>query len=1571
MDITGFINELKKANIFLYHNQGKIKIIGPRELITSELKQKIKLYKEKIIIALKNEKNNGIPKAKLAKNNCYTLSMAQKRMFILSKLETKGITYNIPLVMKMKGYFDLCLFENAFKTLIDRHEGLRTSFVMLDGEPVQKVADEVTFNIIYSELGEENISERVAQFIRPFDLEKAPLLRVEIVRVNEKEHLMMFDMHHIISDGVSMNILMKELADLCAKKELPPLNIQYKDYSEWQKEYYKGEKIKKQEEYWLKVFEDEIPVLNMPTDYPRPQMQSNEGDRIGFEIDRELTEELKSFATENGVTMYMLLLAAYTALLSKYTGQEDIIVGSPIAGRSHEDLKNIIGMFVNTLAMRNFPKGDSSFIDYLKQVKDNTLNAYENQDYQFDALVEKLALKRDISRSPLFDTMFSVQKLDDKEFDIEGLKFEPYDIDFHIAKFDLSLSAIEYIDHLKFDLEYCTKLFKKETIGRLADHFINVLKEIVNNPTQKLNEINIISEEERNTLLNQFNDTKVEYLISTLHELFEAQVEKTPNKVAVVFEEKKLTYAELNEKANKLARILRAKGIKQNSIVGIMVDRSLDMIVGIIAILKAGGAYLPIDSEYPKERIEFMLKDSAVEIILTQLHLIDRISFHCEVIDVNNLDLNDIDGNNLNNVNSPGDLVYIIYTSGTTGNPKGVMVEHQNLINAHYSWRKHYKLLTYEVKLLQIASMSFDVFAGDLCRSLLNGGTMYIMPNYMKLEMDLLYEAIKKYKINIFESTPGLIIPFMNYVSDHHLDLTNMKLLILGSDSCPMHEYKRLVNLYGKSMRIINSYGVTEATIDSSYYEEEYNRIPQITNTPIGRPLDNTKYYVLNSSLKLQPIGVYGELYIGGKGVAKGYLNKPALTDEKFVPNCFDSGKKMYRTGDLARWLPDGNIEFLGRIDNQVKIRGFRIEISEIEAQLLKNERIKEALVIDRKDHHGHTYLCAYMIAQHDLTVSELREYLANHLPDYMIPSHFIQIDKMPLTPNGKVDRKALPLLEEGNMSKGIEYEAPRNEVEENLVSIWQDVLGVREIGINDSFFEVGGDSIKALQIVSKLSQVGFKLKIKDLFSNPKIKNLSKYIKSDFKKKKNEIIQGKVPLTPIQKRYFEINNKELNHYNQSFMLYREKGFDEKVIETVFNKIIEQHDALRMTYEKQNGAIIQYNRGLKEKCFDLYVFDLKDEEDEQATVHQLATNIQKEVSILNGQIMKICIFKTSKGDHLLIVIHHLVIDGVSWRILFEDFEMAYRQASLGKKIELGTKTDSYKEFSQKLIKYAESNKLRKEKKYWRDLAKTKVDFFPKMGMDTDNYENSKILRISLSREDTKKLLGETNKAYNTQINDILLTALLVTVREMTGNNRLKIMMEGHGREEVIENVDVSRTIGWFTSMYPVYLDLGEEEEISMSIKMVKETLRKVPNNGIGYGILKYLAEDADLLNDEAAPILFNYLGEIDKHVTNKDFSPSSLSSGESIGAESVRDASIEIDSIVLDHKLTISTTFNDREYSEDTINMFNQKYKESLEMIIVHCVNKTETEKTSSDYGYDKMSLQELEELLNEYEYVDN
>ncbi|WP_415273475.1 amino acid adenylation domain-containing protein [Bacillus siamensis] len=1511
---------------------------------------------------------------KTEEKDYYSLSSAQKRLYILNEIEGKGsITYNLPFVLKISGPLNLNAFENAFRKLINRHEGLRTGFVIQNGEPVQKIFENAEFKIDVDHSDNFSLTNKMSTFIKPFNLEEAPLLRVEMIKVDHEEHIMLFDIHHIVSDGISLDILMKELADIYNGKPLPPLKIQYKDYSEWQKGLYINNNMKKQEEYWLHVFRDEIPVLNMPADYPRPQIQSNEGHRYGFALEPELTQKLRVLAKENGVTMYMLLLGAYTALLSKYTGQEDIIVGSPIAGRHHEDLKNIVGMFVNTLAMRNYPKQEIKFADYLKEIKDNTLNAYDNQDYQFDELVEKLNLQRDISRNALFDTMFSFHSPTETSFGVNELTFEPINIDFDIAKFDLSLSAIDFSDHIKFDLEYCTELFKESTIKRFSSHMNNLLQAIVNNPNQKLCELNILSNEERKTLLYGFNDTEMPIPDSAIQTLFENEVEKNPDATAVVFGDRELSYKELNEKANRLARTMRDKGITRGSIVGIMVDRSLDMAAGILAILKAGGAYLPIDPDYPQERINFMLNDSLAELILTQGHYISRTNFHQEAINIDDLKLYHHDGSNLNTINSPSDLAYVIYTSGTTGTPKGVMVEHKNIINAHCAWRDHYGLPAFKVRLLQLASMSFDVFTGDLCRSLLNGGTMYIVSNHTKLDMELLHAEIEKHNINIFESTPGLIIPLMNYINDKKLNIDSLKLLILGSDSCPLNEYRKLLELFGDNIRILNSYGVTEAAVDSSYYEETYNRLPQIKNTPIGKPLNNTRFYVLNSSLTPQPLGVYGELYIGGKGVARGYLNKPSITSERFLDDCFEPGQKMYRTGDMARWHPDGNLEFLGRADDQVKIRGYRIETGEIESCLLRYANVNQALVMARNNEGNNPYLCAYFTAGVNITATQLRNYLSLHIPVFMIPAYFIQLDAFPLTPNGKIDRKALPLAgSDYPCSSSEDYEPPRNQIEEDLVTIWEDVLGISGIGINKSFFEIGGDSIKALQIVSKLSKKGLKLKIRDLFANPKIKNLSKYILFDRQpNNNNEIIQGSFPLTPIQKRHFDINNTEFNHYNQAFMLFRKDGFNEDITEAVFSKITEQHDALRIIFKEENGAIVQFNRGLSEKAFDLIVRDISNEEDPNAFVQHAATNLQKEISILNGKLMKLCIFNTQEGDHLLIVVHHLIIDGVSWRILFEDLQTAYNQALNGEKIDLGYKTSSYMEFSKKLAEYADSKLLKKEMKYWEAISSTKTHFLPKAQDENSNdYQNNKTIRTSLNEEFTAKLLGETNKAYNTQINDLLLTALLITVRELTGENKLKVLMEGHGREDIFENIDLSRTIGWFTSLYPVYLDLNEEVEISKSIKIVKETLRKVPNNGIGYGILKYLAKSNILLEDQAPPILFNFLGEIDTNIADHEFSSSWLPTGKNIGESSARDASIEMDSIVSEGKLFISTTFNYKEYSESAIENFNKMYKKHLEMIIDHCVNKSDSEKTSSDYGYD-LSLDDLEELLNEYEHADS
>ncbi|EJQ37641.1 amino acid adenylation domain-containing protein [Bacillus cereus BAG5X1-1] len=1477
----------------------------------------------------------------------YPLSSAQRRLYILNKIEGSGVSYNMPFAMKIKGDLDVQQFKKVFRRLIERHEALRTSFVMVDGEPVQKIEKEFDFQVTYREVGTDKVDDIINGFVKPFDLEKAPLLRVEIIKVAEEEHMMVMDMHHIISDGISMSILTRELSRLYEGKELSPLSIQYKDYSAWQKELSTKEEMKKQEKYWMEVFKEEVPVLNMPTDYKRPATLNTEGDLVQFELDGDLSAKLKKVAKEQGVTLYMLLLAGYTTLLSKYTGQEDIVVGSPIAGRPHHDLKNIVGMFVNTLAMRNYPRGDISFRDYLKEVKENALRAYENQDYPFDELVERLDLKRDLSRNALFDTMLVLQNLDSFNEGIEGLKFESYDNEINVAKFDLTLSAIETDNILKFGLEYCTKLFKKETVERISEHFVNVLKTIAHNSEIILDQIEILSEEEKNTLLVDFNETEKDYpKDKTIYQLFEEQADRTPNKVAVVFEDQKLTYRELNEKSNQVARILREKGAQSETIVGIIVERSLEMIVGIMGILKAGAAYLPIDPEFPEERIKYMLEDSNTKLVLTQTHLFKKLDFadkdYLSKIAMNDKTINDQKHTNLEVANNKNDLAYVIYTSGSTGLPKGVLVEHHSLVNLCH-WYVDFHKIKETDNITNFLNIIFDASISEIFPCLIAGATLHVLNTENRLDVNKLHEYIESNEVTVTSMPPKMLEQFMLKENK------SLRMIVSGGDNVKAN--------MDTSYQIVNAYGPTENTVTTtSFFVDKKGH-----SIPIGKPMYNTKIYILNKQNQICPIGVAGELCISGAGLARGYLNNLTLTEEKFVENPFVSGERMYRTGDLASWMPDGNIEFIGRIDHQVKIRGYRIELGEIENQLLNHKDIKGAMVIAREDQNNHPYLCGYIISEKALPSNKIKEFLEKKLPEYMIPAYFVQLDKFPLTSNDKVDKKALPEPDRSGQLE-VEYEAPRNKIEEKLIEIWGDILGIEDIGINHHFFVSGGDSIKALQIVSRLSRIDLKLEVKDLFANPKIKDLSKYVKKQEKRIKTyEIVEGEVELTPIQKWYFDNNKEELDYFNQSFVLFREDGFDEKIVEKVFNKILEHHDALRMIYEQKDGNVIQYNRGYRENLFNLYDYDIRDLDDKEERIFELATNIQKKSSIKDGKLVNICIFKSNEGDHLLIVIHHLVVDGVSWRIILEDFETLYVQELKGQKLDIGYKTDSFKEFSSKLKKYANSKKLLKERDYWQDIAKAEPKFLPKkQELITDKFENSKTISISLDKEKTMNLLRKSNRAYNTEINDILLTALLIGTRELTGENSIKINMEGHGREEILEDIDISRTVGWFTTMYPVLIDLGEENDIATNIKMVKEIIRKIPNKGIGFGILKFLAKDNYLLNEQKAPISFNYLGEMDSSVNRNEFSGSNFSEGQSIGEKISRNNSIEINSIVTNNTLFINTTFNELEYDEKTIKKLNQKFIESLELIIDHCVGKTEIEKTPYDYGDTKLTLHELE-----------
>ncbi|MBU3162817.1 amino acid adenylation domain-containing protein, partial [Clostridium estertheticum] len=762
------------------------------------------------------------------------------------------------------------------------------------------------------------------------------------------------------------------------------------------------------------------------------------------------------------------------------------------------------------------------------------------------------------------------------------------------------------------------------------------------------------------------------------------------------------------------------------------------------------------------------------------------------------------------------------------------------------------------------------------------------------------------------------------------------------------------------STRIENLYGPTEATV----YSTKYSLKDIFDNIPIGKPIDNAKMYIFDKNTKLVPMGVVGELCIGGDGLARGYLNNKELTEEKFAANPYEPGQKMYRTGDLARWLSNGNIEYLGRIDRQVKIRGFRIELGEIESNLLKIEGIKEVVVLAREK-AGNNYLCAYYIGEKEYSVGELREELKKFIPDYMLPSYFIKLESMPLTPNGKVDREALP-EPQGKINTGTEYEAPRNEVEKQLVEIWQDVLDIDEIGINDDFFSLGGDSIKSIQVISRAKAKGYYFEVKDMFNNSNIKVLSKFVKKNALTISQDKVVGEVELTPIQKRFFERNFEEKQHWNQAVMLFSKDGFEKEILEKVFKAIIIHHDALRMVYKNENGEIHQINRGTSEKLYDLNVYEGLNEEE----ITEKCNQIQDSINLEEGPLVKLGLFKTHKGDHLLIAIHHLVIDGVSWRILFEDLSKAYEMAKHGEDIILQDKTTSFKEWAVEQKKYADSYSIRKQLEYWNGIDKCDIRKLPKVKeAAVTKMEDLRSIGFNLTQQQTESLLKNVNKAYNTEINDILLTALGLTISKWTGSENTLVNLEGHGREEIIKNVDITRTVGWFTSQYPVVLN-SNNDDLGTTIKNIKDSLRRVPNKGIGYGIIKYLSRDK--MEFRLKPeISFNYLGQFDEDINNDIFNMSPLSSGNSIGLNNKGLYSLDFSGILIDKKLNIDIRYNDKEYKDETIKKLIQEYRNNLITIIEHCMNKDKSEKTAADVTKENITLQQLKPYLKDIDNIKN
>jgi len=1502
----------------------------------------------------------------------YEMSSAQKRMYTLQQFDGDSTSYNMPRVLELEGDLDAARLKEVFNKLIRRHEALRTSFEVIDEKLVQKVHEEVEFDIEVYEANKD-IEGIIKSFIRVFDLSKAPLLRVGLVELEhpkseanadnkQKHYLLMVDMYHIICDGVSMGILMKEFSRIYAGEELTSLRIQYKDFSEWQNKLFKSEKIKAQEQYWLKQFKGEIPVLNLLTDYQRPIIQSFEGASIQFEIETALTNKLRQIAKATSSTMYMVLLSTLNILLSKYSGQEDIVVGSPIAGRPHADLENIIGMFVNTLAIRNYPKGEKTFREFLREVKENALEAYANQDYQFEELVGKLNITRDFSRNPLFDVMLVLQNTAIDKLEADHLKVNSYKAENRISKFDITINAVELKNSIGINIEYCTKLFSNTTIERMYKHLENIMLEITEDIDIKLSEVQLLTEAERHQILMDFNNTKIDYPKNmTVHQLFEEQVAKTPDNIAVVYQEESLTYRELNKRATQLARVLSNKGISSDSIFAIMVESSLEMVIGIMGIIKAGYAYLPIDSKYPQDRIEYMLEDSGAVMLLTQKHLAGTISFTGEVILLEDeLLYQDKEVEICKKDNLVESLAYVIYTSGSKGKPKGVMIEQHSLVNM-CMWYVDYYQISETDRTTKYAGFGFDASVWEIFPYLIAGSSIYIIEEEIKLDVQKLNEYYEANRITIS------FLPTQIYEQFMMLDNKSLRCVLTGGDK--LKQYRNT------EYRVVNNYGPTENTIVATSFEldKEYD------NIPIGKPVSNTQVYIVDKYNILQPIGVAGELCIAGEGLARGYLNKQELTIEKFVENPFKAYSeaeletRMYRTGDLARWLPDGNIEFLGRIDHQVKLRGFRIELGEIEAQLLCCEGIRETAVIDIEDGQGSKYLCAYVVSEREIQPKELREKLSAKLPEYMLPSYYIQLESLPLTANGKLDRKALIKLEtprSQNLNMDYyEYEAPRNEIEKRLADIFEEVLGVAKAGIRDSFFSLGGDSIKAIQASARLRKYGLKLNTGDIFRNPRIAELAKCITKEERKISQATVLGEVELIPIQKWFFEKSFTNEHHWNQAVMLYRKECFDEELVAKVFTKITEHHDNLRSIFqETDTGMVKQIIKAPMENSFSLETISFQGESNYEIQISEAADRLQGSINLAEGPLVKLGLFKTGAGDHLLIAIHHLVVDGVSWRIILEDFAVAYKQITAGGTVVLQEKTDSFRDWAVSLKKYSDSTMLLKEKDYWRRLENMKVAAIkPEFEGGKSTVADGAIVTLQLSEEDTDRLLHNVNQAYNTEINDILMTALGLAFKEWTADERLLVNLEGHGREEILGDINITRTVGWFTSTYPVVLDMTGIPDVAWQIKNIKETLRHIPSKGMGYGILSYMTSEdnkADLDFSLKPQISFNYLGQFDQDVDTGLFTVSSISSGRSISPASERMYSIGINGAIARGCLGMSFSYSTKEYSEESISELKEAYSKNLIALIRHCIEKTKEELTPSDTSAKNLSLAEFEELMD-------
>ncbi|MCG3148786.1 MAG: Linear gramicidin synthase subunit D [Verrucomicrobiae bacterium] len=1464
------------------------------------------------------------------------LSYAQERLWFLDQLEPNTATYNIVSAVELTGPLNVEALRRSFALIFQRHEALRTTFDVVDGKPAQRIAPPGGWELPVEDvrgLPAAEVQRRAnAEAQRPFVLARDRLLRTKLFRAGDQEHLLVIVLHHIVSDGWSIGVLYRELgaayAALAAGRaaRLPVLRAQYAEFAVGQREWLRGPVLEQQLNFWRNRLAGAPVLLDLPTDRPRPPAQTYRGDMALEIFPVELLRRLQELSRAESASLFMILLAAFEALLARYTRQEDILIGTPTACRSRADVENLIGLFVNTVVMRADLSGNPTFRELVAQTRAATLAALAHQELPFEKLVEELQVARNLAHSPLFQVMFVAINEEQVAGKIGGLQTESRVLSTRTAKFDLTLYWEATAQGLVLSMEYNTDLFEAATIRRMLGHYRMLLEGFVANPAARVGAVPLLTALEQNQLA-QWNATEVPYPQDVcLHQLFEAQVERTPDTVAVVFEGQQLTYRELDARANQLARHLLTLGVQPDNFVGVYMERSVEMVVALYATLKAGAAYVPIDPTYPADRVAFMLNDAQPPVLLTQEKLVATLPAHQARVVIVGRELTESTARPVTKVNSRN-LAYMIYTSGSTGKPKGAMNEHRGIVNRLLWMQDEYRLGTAD-RVLQKTPFSFDVSVWEFFWPLLTGARLIVAKPEGHRDTEYLVEVIRQHGITTLHFVPSMLAVFL---TDEKVGTCRSLRRVICSGEALGVELQESFFAKLPGVELHNLYGPTEAAVDVTYWA--CRRDSGLRTVPIGRPIANIQMHILDAQLLPVPVGVAGELHIAGIGLGRGYWNRPELTAEKFLPNPFRAGERLYKTGDLARYLPDGNIEYLGRLDHQVKIRGFRIELGEIEVALGQHPAVREVVIVAREDVPGDKRLVAFLVANGAApSVAELRAHLLAKLPEYMLPAAFVFLPAMPLSPNGKIDRRLLPAPDPHRPDLARAVVAPRTPAEKTLAEIWAKVLRLDVVGIHDKFFELGGDSILSIHVIAKANQAGLKLTPKQIFQHQTIAELAAVAGTSVAPASEQgAVMGEVPLTPIQRWFVAQNHVEPHHWNQAQQL--ETHFAPDVIEAAVQRVVAQHDALRLRFANGRQFHAPVGEPVTVARFGGAEYEMR------------LAELQASLDLANGPIFRVAIFEFGDKRRVLWVIHHLAVDGVSWQILWEDLEAACRGAALP------AKTTSFQSWARRLAAHS----IPGEVEFWRASLTGCEGTLPVDFADGANTEGSvATVEVALPAAETTALLQEAPRAYRTQINDLLLAALARALGRWCGRSEALIDLEGHGREELFADVDLSRTVGWFTTLFPVALRFDTAMDDGAFIKSVKEQLRAIPHRGLGYGLVR-----EQLAGLPEPRVIFNYLGQAGK-------GGAQWAGGPSRSPRTHRTHLLEINGLVTDGELRLGWNFSGNVFRRETVAAVAADFARELRGLVEHCRTRTVAGATPTDFPLAKLSQVAVDGLLERY-----